>query len=222
MNLFNSILAKLFVLVAIVEFFIMLLYEFFPPLSALTERYVLAGPILDTVTLILIITFAYIRMLKRPMDKLLQVMRRVEGMDFSASADSARRDEFGLIASCFNSVSQRLKNWGNELGAGVEERTQELNAANEKMAAFNRNLVMVNEDLKDKTSKLQKMNDEFLMLRGELEHRVEERTEEMRKTNAMLEKKVRDMEVFYKVAIDRELKMREMKETIRKMEEKLR
>src|SRR3989338_3420717 len=207
MNIGKSILIKLLFLVAVVEFSIMLLYEFFTPLSVLTEKYVLLGPVLDTVLLIFIITFAYFRMLKRPMDELLKVMRRVEERDFSARADETRQDEFGLLASYFNSVSDRLKNWGQDLEAEVEERTRELNAANEEMEASNRELITA--------------NDELLMLRQELNKRVEERTEELRKTNMILEKKVRDLEVFYKVAIDRELKMRELKEKIRKIEEKI-
>ena len=73
MNIGKSILIKLLFLVAVVEFSIMLLYEFFTPLSVLTEKYVLLGPVLDTVLLIFIITFAYFRMLKRPMDELLKV-----------------------------------------------------------------------------------------------------------------------------------------------------
>lgn len=220
-NIFKTILVKLLILVAVVEFFIMLLYEFFAPLSVLTEKYVLLGPVLDTVLLIFIITFAYLWMLKRPMDELLKVMRRVAERDFSARADETRKDEFGLLASYFNSVSDRLKNWGQDLEAEVEERTRELNAANEEMEASNRELITANDELQDKTTKLQKMNDELLMLRRDLERRVEERTEELRKTNTMLEKKVRDLEVFYKVAIDRELKMRELKEKIRKIEEKI-
>lgn len=220
MNIGKSILIKLLFLVAVVEFS-MLLYEFFTPLSVLTEKYVLLGPVLDTVLLIFIITFAYFRMLKRPMDELLKVMRRVEERDFSARADETRQDEFGLLASYFNSVSDRLKNWGQDLEAEVEERTRELNAANEEMEASNRELITANDELQDKTIKLQKMNDELLMLRQELNKRVEERTEELRKTNMILEKKVRDLEVFYKVAIDRELKMRELKEKIRKIEEKI-
>ena len=220
MNIGKSILIKLLFLVAVVEFS-MLLYEFFTPLSVLTEKYVLLGPVLDTVLLIFIITFAYFRMLKRPMDELLKVMRRVEERDFSARADETRQDEFGLLASYFNSVSDRLKNWGQDLEAKVEERTRELNAANEEMEASNRELITANDELQDKTIKLQKMNDELLMLRQELNKRVEERTEEMHKINVMLEKKVRDLEVFYKVAIDRELKMRELKEKIRKIEEKI-
>lgn len=164
----NSILVKLILLVTVVEFFIMVvLYEFFQPLHILLEKYMFLGPIIDTVILVSIISIAYSRVLKRPLDELIKVMDAVEKKDFSLKADERRKDELGVIATHFNRVTEKLQSWGSDLEQQVEQQTEEIKETNKEVLASN-------EELHATADKLRKANEELAGLKIELEKRVEE------------------------------------------------
>jgi len=221
MRIYNSILVKLIFLVAFVEFLIMLAYEYFVPLNALIEKYVFLGPIIDTSILVLVITIAYLRVLKRPLDELIKVMNAVEKRDFSIKANDRRKDEFGIIAANFNNMGEKLKNWGNDLEQEVQTRTEEVNATNEELKASNEELNATNEELQSTTEELRQANEELKVLKEDLEKKVEERTAALQPAKEALEKKVADLERFNKLSVGRELKMKEMKARIEELEAKL-
>lgn len=164
----DSILVKLILLVTIVEFLIMVvLYEFLEPLHTLLEKYMFLGPIIDTTILVLIISIAYSRVLKRPLDELLKVMDAVEKKDFSVKANEKRKDELGIIATHFNRVIEKLQSWGRDLEQQVEQQTEEIKETNKEVLASN-------EELHATTDKLRKANEELAGLKIELEKKVEE------------------------------------------------
>lgn len=208
----NSILTKLIFLIAVVEFLIMVfLYEFFEPLHTMLEKYIFLGPIIDTFILVLIITIAYFKMLKRPLGKLLKVMDAVEKKDFSIKADEKRKDELGAIASHFNRVSERLKNWGNDLEIQVEEQTRQFKE-------MNKELIMANEELHTSTSNLNRANEGLTKLKSELERKAEERAAELTKAKEELEKKIFELEQSNRVLVEREREMEDLKVKIAALE----
>jgi len=62
---------------------------------------------------------------------------------------------------------------------------------------------------------------ELLEERQSLEEKVKERTKELEKERGELAKKIAELEKFHRVAVGRELKMRELKKEIEKMKEEL-
>ncbi len=205
---------KLIFSIALTEFSIMCAYEYFVPLNILIRKNSFLGPIIDTFILVLIISIAYIRMLKRPLDELVKVMNAVEKKDFSREANERRKDEFGVIATHFNKMSQQLKNWGRNLEQEVQTRTGELNVANEGLKAANEELTAAIKKLQFTAKELRQANEELKALKQDLEKRVEERIAETTKAKQELEKKVIDLERFNKFSVDREMKMVELKKEI--------
>lgn len=186
----NSILTKLIIIIAVVEFLIMaVLYEYFEPLHLLIEKYAFLGPIIDTVILVLIVTVVYFKMLKQPMDKLLRVMEAVEKKDFSMKADEKRKDELGAIAKHFNRVNEKMKNWNNDLEIQVEEQTRQ-------SREINKELVLTNEELHTSTNNLHKANEELIKLKADLEKKTAEVAEELVKTKEQLKEKISEAEVL--------------------------
>ncbi|MBU1147142.1 MAG: HAMP domain-containing protein [Candidatus Omnitrophica bacterium] len=203
MKIFNSIFMKLILLVALAEFLIMLSYEYFTPLSTLIEKNVFVGPILDTSILVIIIGIIYYYLFKKPLDELIKVMNLIRKGDFSKRANDKSKDEFGEIAVSFNHMTEDLQKsrkeieeYSKTLEEKVEERTEELRATNEEIK-------QANEELESTTEQLRVAN------------------EEAQKAKEVAEKKAEQLEKFNKVAVGRELKMRELKARIEELEAKL-
>jgi len=220
MKIFNSILFKMIFLLALFEFSFMILYEYFVPLKALVEKYTILGPIINVIVLALLVVVAYLRVLKKPLDELIEVMNAVEKRDFKRANDK-RKDELGIVAAHFNNMSDKLKNWGSELEKNVQERTEELNTANEELKSSNEEIATTNEELRVTTEELEQSNKELKGLKEGLEQKVEERTRETTEAKQALEKKVVDLERFNKLSVGRELAMKELKARIAELEAKI-
>lgn len=152
MKIFSSILIKLIFLIALVEFLIMLAYEYFVPLRALIEKYSLLGPIIDTSTLVLIITIAYYWSLKKPLNEFIKIMSAIGKGDFSKKANDKRKDELGKLATSFNQMTQELQTANEELRTSEEE----LKSTNEELQSANEEMASTNEELRATTEELQK------------------------------------------------------------------
>ncbi|GLO69217.1 two-component sensor histidine kinase [Phaeobacter inhibens] len=85
-----------------------------------------------------------------PLEKMSHTMTRVERGDLAArNGNVGRRDEIGQVAAHLDSLldqvqdrDQKLRDWAGELNARVDQRTAELRAANEKLEATYKQLVM--------------------------------------------------------------------------------
>lgn len=80
-------------------------------------------------------------------------------------------------------------------------------------------------ELSDKNDEIDSIAIGINMLVEEIKSRIEdlrEANEKLKEAKNDQDKKIHQLEVFQKATVDRELKMRELKETIEKLEEKIR
>jgi hypothetical protein len=91
----------------------------------------------------------------------------------------------------------------------LEERNAQLNEANASCEVAN---AVLEEKVKERTRDLQGLNDS-------LEKLVGERTKELKRKTAQLEEKIKELEKFGEVFVDRENKMVELKEKLKNLEE---
>jgi DNA-binding transcriptional MerR regulator len=114
--------------------------------------------------------------------------------------------------------THQLNEEKNAFGETMEERTKELKAINFQLEEARASCEIANTALdkkvKERTSALQGLNDS-------LEKLVGERTKELKRKTEQLEEKVKELEQFSNIFVDRESKMVELKERIRELEEKL-
>lgn len=99
----------------------------------------------------------------------------------------------------------------------IEERTKQLQEKASQCEVANKACEVANaileEKVRERTRDLQGLNDS-------LEKLVGERTKELKQKTAQLEEKIKELEQFGEVFVDRENKMVELKEKIRELEEK--
>ncbi|MCK4519547.1 MAG: HAMP domain-containing protein [Candidatus Omnitrophica bacterium] len=122
------------------------------------------------------------------------------------------KDEIGEFASSFNKMAKDLKvSLKKEKGLAAaivavavkEKEAERLVSLNKKLESANTELKQANKDLKLATEKLQ--------IAGE----------ETQKVKEAAEKRAAELERFNKVVVGRELKMKELKERIKKLEEQI-
>jgi signal transduction histidine kinase len=75
---------------------------------------------------VVVLTFVLSRHITVPIRSLSRVARKVSEGDFDARAPVTTSDEVGQLATVFNSMTQRLKGWYEELDEQVKIRTEEL------------------------------------------------------------------------------------------------
>ncbi|MGZ9234223.1 MAG: GAF domain-containing protein, partial [Anaerolineales bacterium] len=72
------------------------------------------------------------RIIAAPIQRLTQVASQIAGGDLSVRATATTRDEIGVLADAFNTMTSRLRETLDGLEHSVEERTAELLSANER------------------------------------------------------------------------------------------
>lgn len=88
------------------------------------------------------------RSIFKPLEKMTETIHRVESGDLDARTNLAHADdEIGVVANHFdellNQIQERdsqLRDWATELNKHVDERTRELQSANEKLSATTKQL----------------------------------------------------------------------------------
>ncbi|HXH01886.1 MAG TPA: biofilm regulation protein phosphatase SiaA [Candidatus Competibacteraceae bacterium] len=90
--------------------------------------------------LVLAVSIGVDRLLLTPLLRLTEMARAVARGDYRTALTSARRDEIGELTRAFVSMTHQIRSYTEELEEKVRERTRELEAANERMAAANKKI----------------------------------------------------------------------------------
>ena len=83
--------------------------------------------------LFVITGFTVSRMVLRPVLRLTDATKRIAEGDYSVSITSKRQDELGILTRTFSSMSARIRDYTANLEQGIQERTEQLNAANQDL-----------------------------------------------------------------------------------------
>ncbi len=121
-------------------------------------------------------------------------------LDYQVNIKS--HDEIGQLARAFNNMAVKLKESYQGLERKVEERTVQLDAANQQLKASNQQLRASNQQLDASTQQLRAAN------------------QQLSAAESGLKEKVTDLEIFNKAAVGRELKMIELKKEIEELRKK--
>ncbi len=146
----------------------------------------------------------------RPINGLSKAIEEFGSGNFGYRIKDYPKDEIGNVARMFNSMSKSL-----------ETKYGELKGLNEQLANAYR---LADQKVKERTAELEKA-------KTSLEEKVKERTKELERLKADLEKKVdnrtkelrqklAELEKFHKLAVDRELKMVELKQELDELKER--
>jgi signal transduction histidine kinase len=76
------------------------------------------------------------RNVTRPLERLLRATTAIAGGDYSSSVNIDRHDEFGRLATSFNSMAAQVRHVHEELENKVRARTRELETVNKELEAF--------------------------------------------------------------------------------------
>ncbi len=160
----------------------------------------LNGFIVTILFIYLAIIFGAQRFLKNniasPLMDLKEAALRLSRGDFEKEVNVFTKDEIGEVASAFNQMTHHLK-----------DSYQTIQSQKEELEATNTGLIHINEELD--------------VFKNGLEEEVKKRTQELGTANQELAQKIQQLERYNKVMVDRELKMRELKEKIKVLEERL-
>ncbi len=166
-----------------------------------------------TVFIVIILTlFSNIlisRNLTRPLRKLLEGTIEVAKGNLDYKIEVVSNDELGELSRYFNTMTQKLK----EMNVALEGAKETLE---KRVKARTRELEKMTEALEEAKTTLEIRVKARTRELEELTHNLEE---QVRQRTKELEEKVKELEKFQKFAVGRELRMRELKEEIKRLKE---
>lgn len=139
----------------------------------------------------------------RPIHLLHLATEKIAAGELDYKIQIKTRDEIEQLATAFNKMAEDLK------------------ASYQTVTVRSESLVQANKELYRRGDQLDKSNEELRELKKGLEMLISDRTRELEKAKKDLEQKVIDLEKFNRIAVGRELKMRELKDRIDELEERL-
>ncbi|MFH1783683.1 MAG: HAMP domain-containing protein [bacterium] len=148
----------------------------------------------------IIIVISIIRFITNPIVLLRDAIRRVAAGNFNTFVEIKSNDEIGDLADSFNGMVEQIQ--------AAQELIQ---AQNQELAASNQELISGNEELQATTEELREANEQLRDFRQGLEEQIRERMKELQNAKTELEAKVQQLERFNRIAVGRELRMRELK-----------
>ena len=101
---------------------------------------ILAGGLLVSI----VISMLLARYLANPVRKLMRGALRVKERDFSTQVEIRNQDELGVLAWAFNDMVDELSDYSSNLEDLVNQRTAELEEANDTIRRINQNLTVEN------------------------------------------------------------------------------
>ena len=96
-----------------------------------TERFILILMI-ASISMVLVLTIVFSRILARPVYELTQVTAKMAGGDLSQRVKVVTKDEIGILGTSFNYMTEQIQDYTSNLEKKVEERTKELRESREK------------------------------------------------------------------------------------------
>ncbi|MBF0564898.1 MAG: HAMP domain-containing protein [Nitrospirae bacterium] len=126
-----------------------------------------------------IIIYILAKKITVPVVSLTQAAQSILKGDFNIRSSVKSHDELEILSSTFNLMLDFIENWHKELGNVVEERTKELNVANQ----------VLHEEIderKQKEDELKKMQDDLRELNREMEDKIINEIEQRRVQEQML------------------------------------
>ena len=170
---------------------------------------------LQLVTALLIVFCGYLlsigiiveRIVRRPVNLLANAAKKVARGDFNAPLIKTGNDEVGTLVDSFAEMRDAIRNYQTTLHDQTAELEDEVAMRQVAQENLQEKALLLEEEI----DKRQKAQEELERLNESLELRVRERTEEIERKNAELERQNR-------LFVGRELKMIELKARIKELE----
>lgn len=96
-----------------------------------TERFII-GLMVISISLVLILTVIFSRLLSKPVHELTQVTAMMAAGDLTQRVKVKTEDEIGILGTSFNYMSAQIQDYTSNLEKRVEERTKDLRESREK------------------------------------------------------------------------------------------
>ncbi|MDD5774041.1 MAG: HAMP domain-containing protein [bacterium] len=146
------------------------------------------------------------RSIVRPLAKLKNATVEINNGKIGTKAEINLKDEIGELAVSFNCMSENLK----ESSKKIQEEMKYIEVINKELQASMEEAKCSNIELRQSNEKLESATKELHLISNMAQ-----------KAKEIAEKKVEEVEQFNKIAVGRELRIRELKERITGLEEEL-
>lgn len=157
-------------------------------------------------TIALFVIYMIVRGVVRPINQLTSMAEKINKGDMNLRSNIKTRNEMGILSKAIDSMLERLSSYNKRLEIDVQERTKELQAANEElltmnesMEAMNEELLATNEKIELKSREMEAMNEELKSTNESLDknnREMEAMNEELITTNESLDKSSREIEAM--------------------------
>ena len=97
--------------------------------------------VISALVIILSIIFLFTKLITNPLKKLTNAAEVVSKGDYDIQIPVYKNDEIGLLSSSFNTMTEKVKQYTEDLESLVAERTNELQQANEELSSAQKRIL---------------------------------------------------------------------------------